>query len=167
MKNSYVYIHRRSDNLEIFYIGIGNTKNYYRAYSKNQRNKYWKNIVNKVGYEVEILIDNITWEEAIYEEMLLISELGRKDLNMGFLVNLTNGGEGTDGVINSFETITRKRRLKNILNKSSKFRGVHFNKLKNKWTAQIRINGKKKFLGYFKTELEASNAYETKLLTLK
>ena len=50
---------------------------------------------------------------------------------------------------------------------TSKYKGVYFNKSSNKWTAQIRINGKSKHLGYFKTELEAHKAYQSKLKELQ
>ena len=43
---------------------------------------------------------------------------------------------------------------------SSKYKGVYFHKLNNNWMAQITINGKLKYLGSFKTEIEAHNAYK-------
>jgi len=46
---------------------------------------------------------------------------------------------------------------------TSKYKGVSFNKSSNKWVAQIWINGKRKHFGYFKTELEAHQAYQAKL----
>ena len=91
-----VYRHRRLDTNEIFYIGIGKTEK--RAYNKsNNRNKYWKNIVNKTKYSIEILFNNITWEDAKELEILLIKEYGRKDLGLGPLVNMTDGGDGSKG----------------------------------------------------------------------
>ena len=62
-----VYQHRRKDNNEIFYIGIG--KNRSRAYSKNMRNKYWQHIVNKVGFCVNILLEGIHWNDACIIEI--------------------------------------------------------------------------------------------------
>jgi hypothetical protein len=61
-----VYQHRRLDTNEIFYIGIGINKN--RAYSKSGRNKHWHNIINKVGYEVDVLIDGCKMSQAKYIE---------------------------------------------------------------------------------------------------
>ena len=87
-----VYQHVRNDTNEIFYIGIGKSK--HRAGKKTNRNKYWHNIVNKFGFTKEILISDITWEEAIKQEIILIKKYGRKDLNKGSLVNQTNGGDG-------------------------------------------------------------------------
>ncbi|HHX63157.1 MAG TPA: hypothetical protein GX707_20965 [Epulopiscium sp.] len=46
---------------------------------------------------------------------------------------------------------------------TSKYKGVYFNKSSNKWQAHIRINGKNKYLGLFKTELLAHNAYQNAL----
>lgn len=46
----------------------------------------------------------------------------------------------------------------------SKFVGV--TKDKGKWRANITINGKKKFLGFFPSEQEASDAYQNALKTL-
>ena len=43
---------------------------------------------------------------------------------------------------------------------TSKYRGVYFQKQGNSWRADIRRKGVTKHLGYFKTEIEASDAYE-------
>lgn len=94
-----VYRHRRLDTHEVFYVGIG--KDEKRAHSKHNRNRYWHNAVNKVGYVVEILTEVETWKEACELEMLLISEYGRRDQGKGNLVNMTDGGEGTVGAIMS------------------------------------------------------------------
>jgi hypothetical protein len=90
-KNKVLYIHKRKDNGEVFYVGIGNSK---RPYVKNKRSVWWKNIVKEHGYEIEILKENITWEEACELEKFYIKEFGRKDLGMGSLVNMSDGGDG-------------------------------------------------------------------------
>ena len=98
---SQVYEHRRNDTGEVFYVGIGNDKN--RPYTKQGRNRFWKRIVNKHGYSVHILHDNISWDEACQLEKQLISQYGRIDLGTGCLVNMTDGGDGTLGAIRSEE----------------------------------------------------------------
>jgi hypothetical protein len=95
---------------EVFYIGIGISKK--RAYSKFGRNKYWINTVNKYGYEVQILTNNIDYEFAKEIEKNLIAYYGRKDLNFGNLVNMTDGGEGFSNM-NKDEKLKRKIRLTN------------------------------------------------------
>jgi group I intron endonuclease len=98
-----VYLHRRMDTNEVFYVGIGMYKK--RAYDKNKRNRLWKNVVNKCkDYEVEILHENITYQECKLIEIDLIDKYGRKDLGTGTLCNLTDGGDGTVGWIVSDET---------------------------------------------------------------
>ena len=93
---AYLYRHIRLDKNEPFYIGIAKTDR--RLISKQNRNKHWHNIVNKCGYEAEILIDDLTWDEACKKEIEFIALYGRKDLGLGTLVNLTDGGEGSTNV---------------------------------------------------------------------
>jgi len=91
-----VYRHRRLDTNEIFYIGIGVKEK--RAYEKRSRNKLWENIVNKTEYKVEIIVKDIDYESAKELEILLIETYGRRDLDLGSLVNMTNGGDGNKGM---------------------------------------------------------------------
>jgi hypothetical protein len=93
---AYNYLHFTLDTDELFYTGMSSTKDKKRAYTKRGRNPYWKNIVNKHGFRVEILSDNLTKEQAIKEEIKLIAWYGRKS-DGGCLVNMTLGGEGTSG----------------------------------------------------------------------
>lgn len=103
---AYVYRHIRLDNGQPFYIGIGvdDLGTYKRAYSKANRNRVWINTVNKAGYDIEILIDDISFELAKEKEREFISLYGRKDNGTGILCNLTDGGEGAHGVIVGEET---------------------------------------------------------------
>lgn len=102
---AYLYRHIRLDKNEPFYIGIGNDKNYRRSKIKANRSIYWKNIINKTEYRIDILIDDLTWEEACEKEKEFIELYGRKDLGLGNLINFTNGGEGNLGAIRSKEYI--------------------------------------------------------------
>jgi hypothetical protein len=104
---AYVYRHIRLDKNEPFYIGIGNDEDYKRSKIKANRSIYWKNISNKTIYEVEILLDNLTWEQACQKEIEFILLYGIKDLSTGTLVNMTAGGEGTPGIKRSEEYISK------------------------------------------------------------
>ena len=64
MKKAYVYTHTRLDTNEIFYVGIGRQDNYIRASRVARRSVFWKNIVSKTGWKVDIIYDNLTWEDA-------------------------------------------------------------------------------------------------------
>lgn len=106
MSNCCIYRHIKP-NGEVFYIGIGKTVK--RAYVSSKRSNYWKSVVEIYGYEVQILKQGLSWEEACELEKLLISWYGRKDLKKGTLCNMTNGGDGASGVVQSEETKNRRR----------------------------------------------------------
>lgn len=91
---AYVYRHIRLDKNEPFYIGVGSDSNYSRAFTKRSRNQHWTNITE---YDVEILIDGVSFEYACKKEIEFISLYGRIDKKNGPLVNLTDGGQGTLG----------------------------------------------------------------------
>ena len=89
-KMAILYRHIRLDKNEPFYIGIA--KHRTRPYSK-KRNSIWKSIVAKSEYIIEIIFDDLSWEEAQQKEKEFISLYGRIDLHTGTLANLTDGGE--------------------------------------------------------------------------
>jgi uncharacterized protein involved in tellurium resistance len=101
---AYVYRHIRLDKNEPFYIGIGSSKYYNRAYRHKNRSDFWKRVANKGGYEVEILMDDLTWEQACEKEKEFIKLYGRVDLKTGCLVNMTDGGDGALNAIISEKT---------------------------------------------------------------
>lgn len=92
--NNVLYFHVNKQTHHIFYVGIGKIE---RPYSKIKRNRYWKNTVNKYGYNIQIVKDNLSWEQAQILEIFWIKTLGRKDKNEGLLVNMTDGGDGCIG----------------------------------------------------------------------
>lgn len=115
-KNIYcLYYHINATKNHVFYVGIGTTK---RAYSKNKRSSFWQNIVKKYNYVVNIVEENLYWNEACELEKSHIAKIGRRDKGLGNLVNMTDGGDGPTGVIRSEET---KRKCSDA-NKGKKFR---------------------------------------------
>jgi hypothetical protein len=114
-----VYRHLHDDGT-VFYIGIGRNKK--RAYTKDRRSPIWKYAVNKHGLKIEILYENISWEEACRIEQELIKQYGRKAFNEGTLVNLTEGGDGRVGLKASDETKQKMSEAHKGLNTWSKGR---------------------------------------------
>ena len=105
---SYIYRHRRLDNNQIFYVGVGTDKTFKRAKDKYNRNIYWKRIVNKTDYSIEIILKNLNQKEAYELEEFIIDIYGLKK-NGGILCNLTQGGKGgMKGLKQSQETINKK-----------------------------------------------------------
>lgn len=107
---AYVYRHIRLDKNEVFYIGIANhkRKDYVRANEKARRSDWWKKIIQKTDYRVDIIFDDVSKEFAIEKEIELIQLYGRKDLGLGTLVNMTDGG---DGLINRVFTPEYRKKL--------------------------------------------------------
>jgi hypothetical protein len=103
---AYVYRHIRMDKNEPFYIGIGgdNKGKYQRANRKSYRSAHWERIINKTEYRVDILEDDLSWEEAQEKEKWWISFYGRSDTGAGTLVNHTDGGDGMLGFKTSDKT---------------------------------------------------------------
>jgi hypothetical protein len=95
MVNFYVYIHRTGEG-DPFYVGKGHGS---RAWSKHGRNPFWKKMVAKHGFKVEIVAESLTEEQAFFEEIKLIKQLKEQHR----LCNLTDGGEGNSGWIPSQE----------------------------------------------------------------
>lgn len=92
-ENFYIYRYIRLDTNTPFYVGKGKGN---RAFTLYKRNQYFKNIVNSLPYEVEIVLGNLTEEQALAKEIEFI-KLYR---GLGYCeANLTGGGEGSSGRI--------------------------------------------------------------------
>jgi hypothetical protein len=106
---AYVYRHIRLDKNEAFYIGIGKSdSDFNRAYSHKNRNVYWNNIVNVTKHRVEIMLQDITWDEACEKEIEFI-DLYKKNTQNGSLCNISDGGGG--GYLSEEINEKRKRSL--------------------------------------------------------
>jgi hypothetical protein len=73
-------------------------------------------------------------------------------------------GNGLNNQRSNLRICTRSENLRNQgkqSDNSSGFKGVSFFKRNKKWVAQIMVNGKYIYLGYFTDKEKASNAYIT------
>ena len=96
-KDKCVYVHKVRTTGIIFYVGMGNID---RAYRETGRNTFWNSVTDKHNYDVEIIAEDMTVEDAANLERYLINEIGREDTQRGTLVNLSDGGEkGSNGWI--------------------------------------------------------------------
>lgn len=98
----YTYAHYKADTKEIFYIGKGSGK---RSHDSSQRSKFWKSVVDRHGFTVEILSFWPCESDAFIHEKFLIETFR----SMGFrLCNMTDGGEGVSGYKMDEETVKRR-----------------------------------------------------------
>lgn len=112
--NCFVYLYKRKDNDQIFYIGRGKHKRqnskYIRAGNIKSHNPNTRNVASKYGFYYVIVKDNITFKESCELEIKLINEIGIDNLT-----NITLGGEGTLGLTHwkgkkhKLETIEKMR----------------------------------------------------------
>jgi hypothetical protein len=106
-KDTCVYLHKKP-NGEVFYVGIGNIK---RPFWKFRDNPHWNNVVKKYpNYIIEIISQDLDWENACELETKLILEYKRK-IDGGNLCNITLGGDGAKGLKHSEETKEKLRAL--------------------------------------------------------
>ena len=102
----YTYIHRKSDNGSIFYVGKGKRS---RVTSLSGRNKHWRNTVKTHGFYHEFVVKDVDEELAFLVEEECISKLKE----IGFkLCNYSTGGEGASGVVHTEETKRKYRDAK-------------------------------------------------------
>lgn len=101
-KRFYVYLHRRADSKEVFYVGKGSGR---RAWNTQYRSEYWHRVAGKYGVEIEMAAEGLTEADAFALEIELIAHHKARGVR---LVNATIGGEGASGAKRSDET---RRRL--------------------------------------------------------
>ncbi len=109
MNDKVVYFHINPLTNEVFYVGIGKPE---RAFSKENRNSDWMDIVKQFGYIVDVIEENLSWAEASIKERFYIKKIGRKDLGLGTLVNLTSGGQGGECSEQTKEKISKSNKGK-------------------------------------------------------
>lgn len=114
--NYHVYIDRLPTGIP-FYVGIGND----RRIKVNVRNKWHTSIRKKYPGWYRTVIETAPRKLCQEFEEFLISEIGRRDLGKGTLVNLTDGGEGAPNTVVS-EATRQKQSLKS---KGRKFTESH------------------------------------------
>lgn len=153
-----VYRHVREDSNEVFYVGIG--ENDKRAYTEYKRSVAWKNITYKTPYRVEIIFNDLDWEEACIKEKEFIKLYGRRDLGLGPLVNMTDGGEGGPGKI-----ISEKHRV--AISKAQKNRKrtiASIDKFKQKMIGRTLSENHKKSIANTLTGIKRNDDFKEKVM---
>jgi len=108
MNRYYVYVYKDPRTYTPFYVGMGHGRRKY-THLTEARNKpeptqgehklnAIRALLRKNLEPIIVTVDDrLTKEEAAEMEELLIAVIGRNDLGLGPLTNLTDGGDGTRG----------------------------------------------------------------------
>jgi group I intron endonuclease len=134
-----VYQHKKADTNEIFYVGKGTAR---RSKQRSGRSEYWHRTVNKHGFIVEIIKDNIDEEFAFLIEKEAIDIYKRRGIK---LVNITDGGEGSSGYKHTEEHKASLKGNQNLASTWGKnFKGCHHTEeTKAKWAVSRKGNKNK------------------------
>ena len=144
------------DGYENYFISnFGNVKN-------SKTNKIMKPFNHGKGRKQIDLFKNGKSKKFLIHRLVALAFLENPD-NKPFIDHIDNNPANNN--VKNLRWATNQENLANTnkyKNNTSGYKGVSFHKQHNKYGAQIRINGKQKHLGYFKTAEDASQTYEAK-----
>ncbi len=130
---------------------------------KFQKEKVLKHQTNTKGYFIVNLYKNKKMKSHQIHQLVAIAFLNHAPCKMELVINHINFDK-KDNKVSNLEIVTnRENSNRKHLKSTSKYIGVSFEKDRNKWISQIKINGKRVLLGRFSNEIDASNAYQSKL----
>jgi len=113
-------------------------------------------------FHVCLILDKIIKTKSVHQ-LVAIAFLNHTPENCRYVVDHIDNNP-LNNLVNNLQIITHRENLsKDIKIRSSKYIGVHWFERTKKWKSSIRINGKKKHLGYFLSETEAAKAYKFEL----
>lgn len=141
---------------------IGNVKSI--NYNQTKKEQLLKINVIGNGYLQACLYKNGKRRTIKIHVLVGVAFLNHKPDGTNKLVVDHVDGDKLNNRVENLRIITNRENCnRKHLKSSSKYVGVCWHKPYNKWKSRIAINGKRKHLGYFDNELDASNAYQKEL----
>lgn len=139
------------------YVTNGNCKNFRKGRACTEYD-------NGKGYKTVCLSKNGKTKTITIHKLVAIAFLGHKpDGTTKICVDHINNIK-TDNRLKNLQLISnRENASKDKKGYSSKYVGVNYHKESNKWRSCITINSRAKYLGIFKNEIDAHNAYQDAL----
>jgi hypothetical protein len=141
---------------------LGNVKSFRR-----NREKLLNPSIDGTGYLTVCLYDNKIKCTKKIHQLVAVAFLNHNNCGYKLVVNHINFNKLDNNVSNLEVVSARVNCNRKHLKSSSKYTGVGWHKQHLKWHAQIIIDKKKIHLGYFVNEIDASNAYQEKLLSIQ
>ena len=133
---------------------------------RNKNARILKPSLTGSGYYFVILYGAEKRNKMIHQ-LVAMAFLNHKPCGLKMTVNHIDSNKLNNNLCN-LEVVTQRENChKRISKVTSKYIGVCFHKSSQRWNARVRINGPQKDLGYFKTEEEASEAYQKELTKIQ
>ena len=127
------------------------------------KEKILKPRVNK-GYKVFNLCKNGHEKTRKVHQLVAMAFLNHVPCGYKLVVNHKDFNKLNNNISNLEIVTMRENTNQKHIKSSSEFTGVYWHKATQKWMARIRVNGKRKYLGLFSNEKDASLAYENSLI---
>ena len=154
---------RNIQNFEDYKVSnLGNVKSL-----KNNKEKLLSPSKNTNGYLSIVLSKNGKLKTFKVHQLVAMCFLNHNPCGAKIVVNHKDFNKINNKVDNLELVTTRENSNKKHLNSTSRYTGVYWHKRDNAWRACIVINKKNVFLGNFKVEIEASNAYQKAFNNIK
>jgi|TARA_R110000824_G_scaffold21595_3_gene80516 hypothetical protein len=146
------------------YKGIYKASNLGRIRSlKFNKVKYLKPKLNSLGrHSVNLYKNGVPSTNNRISVLMAKAFLNHTPCGHKLVVDHIDNNKINDKLYN-IQVITHRENLSKDKKGTSKYTGVSWDKKANKWKSEIRINPKKKWLGYYKKEQEAAQAYQNEL----
>lgn len=112
----YVYTYFDPRTGSPIYVGMGKKDRAFTHWKKKANNRFFQNVLDKIRAEglsprIEFVALELTKDAANRLEFEMIALYGRRDLGLGPLTNLTDGGDGAKGLLATPERKEHQSRL--------------------------------------------------------
>jgi len=117
---------------------------------------------DKDGYLQVVLYKNGKGKTLKVHQLMMITFKNYIPNGMNIVIDHENNIK-TDNRLDNFQVISQRKNCSKDKKGSSKYNGVSWHKRDKKFQSRIYVNGKRKHLGYFNNEIDASNTYQKEL----
>jgi hypothetical protein len=130
------------------------------------KNRILKHGVNSNGYAIVVLCKNKNKKSKKVHQLVAEAFLNHVPCGFNLVVDHINDIK-TDNRVDNLQIVTMRYNVKKTQGKySSQFKGVCWCEGSKKWRVRFWDGNRNLDLGYFKNEIEASEAYQLKLKQL-
>lgn len=130
--------------------------------------KVLKKSINSRGrYRVNLCKNGYKLSNCKISQLSAMAFLNHRPCGHKIVVDHIDNNKENDKLYNLQLISNRENTIKDTMRGSSKYVGVSWHKIQNKWRTSIYIKGKVKHLGYFTDEKKAAQAYKNELKKIK